>query len=230
MVLRTTCRAQQETQTSGKIQDPAKLPTEPQLVTATIQSSSDGKFFSTWVTSLPTYIPGSLPPEQQSPGLAKDCTPPSTPPTTPPHSECICCKSVVCVYMRGGPRGSLNSVIMNSTYETACMCNECGNITTQNYSYCSLWVKPAHTILYTYHMHCFTHCTYYCVSCTWTIYAGGTAHEPTARRSKKKGMTLQSFGQKNVPCSAHRNLEKAVCWIYGYAVVCILCLGCTLTE
>ena len=86
----TICRAQQETQASGKIQDPDKLPTEPQLATATSQSPSDGKFFSTRVASSPTYIPGSLPPQQQSPGLAKDCTPPSTPATTLPHSECIC--------------------------------------------------------------------------------------------------------------------------------------------
>ena len=55
-------------------------------------------------------------------------------------------------------------------------------------------------------------------------------HEPTAGRRELKDMKLQSFGQKNVSCSAHRNLEKAVCWIHGYAVLCILCLSCTLTE
>ena len=116
MVLRTTCRALQETQASGKIQDPGKLPTEPQLATSTSQSPSSEMFLP---ASPPTCIPGSLPAEQQSPA------------TTPPHSECICCKSVVCACMRGGPKGfPQKHVIMNSTYETACMWNECGNVTT----------------------------------------------------------------------------------------------------
>ena len=110
MVPHISCRAQQETQASGKIQGPDNLPTEPQLANATSQSPSDGKFFSTWVASSPIYIPGSLPAKQHSPGLAEDCTPPSTSASTPPHSECICCKSVVCVCMRGGPRGSLKNM------------------------------------------------------------------------------------------------------------------------